>query len=48
MESIVYDPFIGTGTTAVACKRLGLDCVGSEISKEQVEFSLERLNEITN
>ena len=46
--SIVYDPFIGTGTTAVACKRLGLDCVGSEISKEQVKFSLERLNEITN
>jgi site-specific DNA-methyltransferase (adenine-specific) len=41
--SVVYDPFIGTGTTAVACKRLGLDCFGSEISKEQVEFSLERL-----
>lgn len=46
--SVVYDPFIGTGTTAVACKRLGLECFGSEISKEQVEFSLERLNEITN
>ena len=34
---VVYDPFIGTGTTAVACKRLGLKYIGSEISKNQCE-----------
>lgn len=39
----VYDPFIGTGTTAVACKRLGLNCLGSEISKNQVEFAKQRI-----
>lgn len=45
--SIIYDPFMGTGTTAVACKKLGLDCYGSEISKQQVDYSLERLGETT-
>lgn len=39
----VYDPFIGSGTTAVACKRMGLNCYGSEISANQVRFSLDRL-----
>lgn len=44
---LVYDPFMGTGTTAVACKMRGtLDCIGSEISKAQVEFSEERINRI--
>jgi len=44
--NIVYDPFMGTGTTAVACKRLGINCFGSEISKDQVDFSYERLKNI--
>lgn len=42
-EGVVYDPFIGTGTTAIACKRLGLKCYGSEISKNQVQFAVERI-----
>lgn len=41
--SVVYDPFMGTGTTGVACKRLGLQCFGSEISQAQVEFANERI-----
>lgn len=40
----VYDPFMGTGTTAVACKRMGLDCYGSEISENQVKFAINRLD----
>lgn len=43
-NGIVYDPFIGTGTTAVACKRLGFDCFGSEISENQCRFALSRIN----
>lgn len=39
----VYDPFMGTGTTAVACYHLGMNCVGSELSEAQVEYSKERL-----
>lgn len=39
----VYDPFMGTGTTAVACQRMGLNCYGSEISDNQVRFSIDRI-----
>ena len=28
---IVYDPFMGIGTTALACIRLGIDYLGTEI-----------------
>lgn len=40
---LVYDSFMGTGTTAVACKKMGLNCIGSELSEKQYEFSKERL-----
>lgn len=39
----VYDPFIGSGTTAVCCKKMGLNCIGSELSANQVLFANERL-----
>ena len=39
----VYDPFMGTGTTAVACKRFGINYIGSEISSAQIEFSNNRI-----
>lgn len=39
----VYDPFMGSGTTAVACQELGFDCIGSEISEKQVSWAKERL-----
>ena len=42
-DSYVYDPFMGSGTTAVACERLGLNVIGSEISTNQVLFSIDRL-----
>jgi DNA modification methylase len=39
----VYDPFMGTGTTAVACKRLGMHYIGSEISEAQTKFANNRI-----
>lgn len=42
--AIVYDSFNGTGTTGVACVRLGLNYIGSELSEEQCKYSIERLN----
>lgn len=39
----IYDPFMGSGTTAIACEDLGLNCFGSELSTAQVEFSKKRL-----
>ena len=44
-NGVVYDPFMGSGTTAVACKKLGLHYIGSEISKNQCEWAKERLRQ---
>ncbi len=40
---IVYDPFLGSGTTALACKDLGRRFIGSEISKEYCAIAESRL-----
>lgn len=42
-DGLVYDPFMGTGTTAIACVNLGLDYIGSEISASQCTFAKNRL-----
>ena len=43
-NGIVYDPFMGTGTTAIACKKYGLNFLGTELSKEQCDYAINRLN----
>ena len=45
-DIVVYDPFIGTGTTAVACKEFGCKYIGSELSKAQCEYAIERIENI--
>lgn len=47
-NSLVYDSFNGTGTTGVAALRLGHKYIGTELSKKQCEFSINRLNDIEN
>ena len=42
-DTWVYDPFMGSGTTAVTCKKMGFNCIGSEISENQVKWANERL-----
>ena len=42
---IGYDSFMGTGTTAIGCIRGGYKFIGSEISKEQYEYSLKRIKD---
>ena len=43
-NSIIYDPFMGSGTTAMACIDLGYDFIGYEIDKEYYEVAKERIN----
>jgi DNA modification methylase len=43
-DELVYDPFMGSGTTAVVCEELNRNFIGSEIHKEYVELSESRLN----
>lgn len=39
----VFDPFLGSGTTAIVCQRLGLDCVGTEVSEPTIARTAEIL-----
>ena len=41
---VVYDPFMGTGTTAHACVEYGCGYIGSELSKAQCEYAENRVN----
>lgn len=43
--SILYDPFLGSGTLAVAAERLKRQWIGSEISADYVEIANRRLLE---
>lgn len=45
-NSTVYDPFMGTGTTAYACKRMKHNFIGSELSLEQCNYANNRIHNI--
>ena len=40
---VVYDPFMGTGTTAVVAKRMGRRYIGNELLPHYVEIANERV-----
>lgn len=40
---LVYDPFMGTGTTAIAAIEWGMDYLGSDISAEYCEYARKRV-----
>lgn len=44
---VVLDPFIGSGTTAVACKELNRNYIGIELDSKFVKIAEDRLNGIT-
>ena len=42
-NQIVLDPFIGSGTTAIACHNLNRRCIGFEIDKNYYDAAIKRL-----
>lgn len=46
-DYIIFDPFMGSGTTAVAAKQLNRQFIGFEIDKEYHRIACERLEGIT-
>ena len=42
----VLDPFLGSGTTAIACKNTNRKCIGIELNKEYYDISVDRCNSI--
>lgn len=42
-QDVIYDPFMGSGTTAIASHKLGRRWIGSEINQEYVDLANKRL-----
>jgi len=42
-NDLVFDPFLGSGTTAVACEQLNRKWIGIEISEEYCEIAKKRI-----
>lgn len=43
-DSIIIDPFMGSGTTGVACKELGYQFIGIELDEHYFNIAKERMN----
>jgi DNA modification methylase len=44
-NSIVFDPFMGSGTTGVACVKMGRNFIGIEIEQKYFEIAKKRIEE---
>ena len=45
-QGLVFDPFMGTGTTAVGAKMLGMHYLGTELSEAQCEYAQDRIDKV--
>lgn len=45
-SDLIYDPFMGTGTTAVVAKKLNRNFIGSEINEKYFEVIQSRIQEL--
>jgi DNA modification methylase len=46
-KGIVFDPFLGSGTTLIACENLARKCRAIELAPEYVAVAIERWHEVT-
>lgn len=46
--SIVYDPFLGTGTTIIAAIRLGMMGIGTDLDQSYIDFAKHRIESTLN
>ncbi|HET7642951.1 MAG TPA: DNA methyltransferase, partial [Nitrososphaeraceae archaeon] len=46
-NTLIYDPFIGIGTTALACIDLNVNFLGTDIDKNYIQIANERIRSRT-
>ena len=46
-DGIVYDPFLGSGSTLIACEQTGRTCFGMEIDPGYIDVIIERWENFT-
>jgi len=46
-KETILDPYLGSGTTAVACERLGIKWIGIEIMKKYCDIAVKRIERQT-
>jgi len=47
-KQVILDPFMGSGTTGMACKELGINYIGIEKESEYCEIARKRITAINN
>lgn len=47
-DYVIIDPFMGSGTTGVACRQLNRKFIGIELDKEYYEIAYKRISEVYN
>lgn len=47
INEYIYDPFLGSGSTTIACEHLSRRCIGIDIDPEYVATSIARLEKLT-
>ena len=45
-KKTIFDPFLGSGTTALACRSLALDWCGCELESDYCEIANKRLSKV--
>lgn len=45
-KALIFDPFMGTGTTAVGAVECGMNYLGTEISPNQIKWSKDRIKKL--
>ena len=47
-DAVIVDPFMGSGTTAVACAELGRKFIGIEMDEDYFRIAEQRISEAIN